>query len=53
MIFLSSKFKAFGAAVVGLAAVVAAQYISDPTLLTAIEGVLSTLVVYTVANRPS
>jgi hypothetical protein len=50
---LSDKYKAFGAAVVGLAMVVAAQYIKDPTLLAALGAVLSTAVVYGVSNRPT
>jgi drug/metabolite transporter (DMT)-like permease len=53
MLTLSDKYKAFGAAVIGLAMVVLAQFVKDPTVLAAIGGVLSTAVVYTVANRPT
>ena len=54
MFTLSDKFKAFGAAVTGLAMVVLAQFVEDPTLLAAIGAVLTTAVVYAAPeNRPT
>ena len=50
MFTVSDKYKAFGAALVGLAGVVIAQFVKDPTLLAAITGVLATVVVYAVPN---
>ena len=54
MLNLSDRYKAFGAAVAGLAMVVLAQFVKDPTLLAAIGAALSTAVVYGApANRPT
>ena len=50
MFTLPDKYKAFGAAIAGLAMVLLAQYVKDPTLLAAIGAVLSTAVVYAVPN---
>lgn len=53
MFTISDKYKAFGAAVVGLAMVALAQVVKDPTLLAAVGAVLSTAVVYGVSNDPT
>jgi hypothetical protein len=54
MFTLSDKYKAFGAALVGLVMVVLAHWVTDPTLLAAVGGVLSTVVVFAApANRPT
>lgn len=50
MFTLSDKYKAFGAALTGLAMVVLAQYVKDPTLLAAVGAVLTTAVVWRVPN---
>lgn len=53
MLTLSTKQKAFAAAVTGLLLVIASRFITDPTLLAAIGAVLTTAVVYRTPNRPT
>ena len=53
MFQLSTTYKAFAAALTGLALVVLTKFVADPTLLAAVGAVLTTFIVWRVPNDPT